>query len=309
MIIPKVWGFEDEVVNAEYCGKRMMVWEQYRSSIHKHDKKDETLMVHTGLLWFETGSDPASMTGTWLRDNERIRLLPGTWHRFSALRDTLIMEFSTHHDDADSIRDEKSGKIDAKEFRALLADFYRHENQENILTVEQAGVIAGNFRAAGRKLGMVNGCFDLMHLGHVELLRQAKARCEILFAAVNSDNSVRSLKGKGRPFVDEIGRWAMVEANKFVDYVVQAQNSTCLDVVDAVHPDIYVTTTEHGMKGPEAVEVIKYGGAVEVIEMIKGYNTTNIAAKVTGTNLAMGAQPKEKGPPAKVWTGTELREV
>lgn len=280
MITAKAWGFEDEIVNVEYCGKRMFVNEQHRCSIHKHAVKDEVLMVAGGLLWFETGSTPEKMNGVWMRDNERIRIMPGTWHRFTAVRDTIIMEFSTHHEDSDSIRHVTGGKVGEDEFRGLLVNFFKHENQDRIITPDRAGIIASGLHEDGRRIGMVNGCFDLMHLGHVELLRQARFRCEVLFAAVNSDSAVRSLKGNTRPFVDEVGRTGMVEACRFVDYVVIANEKTCLDVVNAIKPNVYITTTEYNDSGPEGQEVIKLGGTVEVIDKIKGYNTTAISQAV-----------------------------
>jgi rfaE bifunctional protein nucleotidyltransferase chain/domain len=280
MITPKNWGFEDEIVNREYCGKRMIVYEKHRCSIHKHVKKDEVLMTASGLLWFEYGSTPEKMTGVWLRENERIHVAPETWHRFTALRDTVIMEFSTHHEDSDSIRHVTGGKLSEDEFRSLVLSFYRHENREIVLGIEQAKLVAESLRNDGRLIGLCNGCFDLMHLGHVELLSQAKNRCEVLFVAVNSDESVKALKGQARPFVNETGRTGLVASNRFVDYVVQASAPTCVNIVQAVRPHVYVTTSEHGNSGPEAKEVLKLGGTVEVIDVIKGFNTTALAATI-----------------------------
>lgn len=281
MITHKNWGYEDLIVNESYCGKRMVIHEQHRCSIHSHKTKDEVLMIASGLLWFETGEGPENMTGIWMKDNERIRIKPGTWHRFTAVRDTTIMEFSTHHEDSDTERWINGGKVGDPEFRSLLMNFFKYENQDRIVTADRAGVLASSFRCQDRKIGLVNGCFDLLHLGHIELLRQARSRCEILFVAVNTDSSVKRLKGKNRPFVDEIGRMGTIESIRFVDYVVEAHELTCVDVVNAIKPDVYITTSEYGTDGPESKEVIKYGGAVEVIDMIKGYKTTDIASNVT----------------------------
>lgn len=280
MITPKAWGFEEEIVNLEYCGKRMHLKEQYHCSIHHHAKKDETLYVAGGLVWFESGDDPTNLTGVWMQDGDRIRIRPGTWHRFTGMRDSMMFEFSTHHEDKDSIRHSPSGKRSDGEFRALMADFYRHDSGDRILTPGQAEVIAKSLHADGRLVGMANGCFDLFHLGHNDLLRQAKFRCEVLFVAVNSDAAVTKLKGPKRPFVDEAGRAGMVAANRYVDYVVISDGTTCLDVVDAIKPNVYVTTTEYGDLGPEAREVQKAGGKVEVVPMLAGYNTTRIASNV-----------------------------
>src|SRR6185369_12617502 len=146
---------------------------------------------------------------------------PGLWHRFTGMRDSVIFECSTHHEDSDSIRHISGGKLSDDEFRSLLTSFFNFENQDRILSPERSGIIAAAHRAEGKKIGMVNGCFDLFHMGHVELLRQARFRCEVLFVAVNNDASVKALKGSSRPHVDEVGRMGVVESCRFVDYVVE----------------------------------------------------------------------------------------
>lgn len=291
MITPKAWGYEEEIVNLDYCGKRMFVKDGHRSSIHKHEKKDEVLYVASGLIWFETASSvtviggskaPGAMTGIWLAEQDRVRVQPETWHRFSAVNgDATIMEFSTHHEDSDSIRDIPGGRIPDDEYHELLSGYVRHASADPIIDLSQAGAIAEDVRARGGIVGMCNGCFDLMHMGHVELLRQAKQRCSTLFVAVNSDHSVMSLKGPKRPFVPQEARAMMVALNKFVDYVVVSEETTCLGVVATVKPQVYVTTEEYGDRGPEAREVLRTGGKVEVVPLLPGYNTTKVADLVS----------------------------
>ena len=280
MISSKTWGFEDEIVNLEYCGKRMFLREQYRCSVHHHVKKDEVLLVASGLAYFEVGDEPDKLSGSYLQDNDRIHIKTGQWHRFTGLRDTLIMEFSTHHDDEDCIRATKSSKLGADEYASLLAGFYERYGYENILTIPKAKVISQSLREKGRLIGFCNGCFDLLHLGHVELLRKAKMHCEVLFVAVNSDKAVKILKGENRPFVAESHRLGMVASCRFVDYVVLVDALTCVDAVQAVTPDVYVTTTEHKKVGPEAVEVAKMGGSIQTVEMLKGSNTSYLASSI-----------------------------
>lgn len=281
MLIPKVWGFEDIVVNTTYCGKRMFVKEQHRSSIHVHATKDEVMLVgQDGLVYFEHGPSYDKLSGMWMQENDRIHVMPGTWHRFTAMRDSQIFEFSTSHSDSDCTRHLMGGKVGDDEFRLLLSTFVKSLGTSKILEPGEAGAIATSLREDGRLIGMCNGCFDLMHLGHVELLMQAKNRCEVLFVAVNSDMAIKKLKGPNRPYVDEVGRMGMVASCRHVDYVVRAANSTCLDVVDAIRPDVYITSTECSLKSPEAREVVQQGGIVEVVDMLPGYNTTRISKNV-----------------------------
>jgi rfaE bifunctional protein nucleotidyltransferase chain/domain len=282
MIIPKNWGFEDVAVNTgAYCGKRMLVKEQRRSSIHKHEKKDETLMVGgEGLVWFEMGPEPAKMSGFWMQENDRARVEPGTWHRFTAMRDALLYEFSTHHEDSDVVREVPSGEVPDEEFKVLLGAFVKFSSRARVLEIPEAEAVATALRAAGKVVGFCNGCFDLMHLGHAELLLQAKLRCDVLFVAVNTDESVQKLKGASRPYVDEVGRMGMVASNRYVDYVVRNEKMTCVDAVKAVRPHVYVKTSEHGAEGPEAKEVVAMGGTIDVVDVLPGYKTTRIATKV-----------------------------
>lgn len=280
---PKSWGHEDWIVNTpDYCGKTLFVKQQHRSSIHSHKIKDETLCVREGLVWFETGSEPTSLTGVWMRYNDRIRITPGIWHRFTAMQDSEIVEVSTHHEESDSIRHITGGRMSDDEYHSLYMGFIQYESRDIVLPPAVASAVSGQLREEGRRIGLCNGCFDLMHLGHQELLRQAKMRCEVLFVAVNSDASIKQLKTEARPFVDERGRVGMVAASRFVDYVVVSTKATCVDIVKQINPDVYITTAEYGNTGPEAKEVIASGAIVEVVPLIEGYNTTRIARKIQG---------------------------
>jgi rfaE bifunctional protein nucleotidyltransferase chain/domain len=158
----------------------------------------------------------------------------------------------------------------------------RGASERSVVSLEAARAISDDVKARGGVVGMCNGCFDLMHMGHVGLLREAKARCSTLFVVVNSDASVRAMKGAARPFVPQEARAMMVSLNKFVDYVVISEETTCLKAADAIRPQVYVTTTECSDKSPEAREVLHSGGQVIVIGMLPGYNTTKIATEIAG---------------------------
>lgn len=275
MIFTKPWGFEDKICGH---GRRLVMNEQFCTSVHRHEV-DEILSLDSGFVALLHG-DKVSPSHIFAEDNARLFVPANTWHRIVALKDSVLTDFS-NREDGDVERDRNGGRVSDEEFRALLANYLRGQGADRMMTAEMAGIIAGSVRDTGRKIGFCNGCFDLMHLGHVELLRQARMRCDCLFVGVNTDMSVRRIKGENRPFVDEMGRFAMVEACRFVDYVVEAPDETCVELVRNIKPDVYVTTTEYGKDGPEAKQVVAQGGSVEVVPMLNGYNTTKLAMSVS----------------------------
>jgi len=242
MFVPKNWGYEDWLINDVYCSKRLVVYEQYRCSIHMHKTKDEIITIGGGLVWMESGEAPDKMVGIWMRDNESIRLVPGTWHRFAGIRNTVMWEASTHHDDADTVRDVRGGKVGEDEFRALLATFFAFENQDRTLPLDNAGVIADSYHKQGKSVGLYligNDSLDKQIL----FLQQARLHCETLF--VGAPKSMASL-------ID------ILESCRYVDYVVMVEK-TGDEVIKRLKPDIYVTVNPASI---EAVEAGKQGAAI-----------------------------------------------
>jgi quercetin dioxygenase-like cupin family protein len=107
----KVWGSEEWIANTDqYCGKILNLNKGYRCSIHYHKIKDETFYISEGKVLMEVGNELKIM-----KAGESQRIIPGTKHRFTGLEDSVIVEFSTHHEEGDSYRDTESGKVDLKE--------------------------------------------------------------------------------------------------------------------------------------------------------------------------------------------------
>ncbi len=107
-IINKVWGHEEIIVNSsKYCGKKLVLKKGFRCSIHYHKEKDETFYVNKGKVLMEINNEKRIML-----PGDSLRILPNTKHRFTGLEDSEIIEFSTHHEDSDSYREELSGKVD-----------------------------------------------------------------------------------------------------------------------------------------------------------------------------------------------------
>lgn len=115
---PKVWGEEHWIVNASYCGKKLVLRQGYRCSVHHHRLKDEVFYVLSGCVLLEVNGAPRV-----LRPGMKVHLRPGDTHRFTGLEESEIIEFSTHHVEEDSYRDEPSGRVPAAEFAALRAKY------------------------------------------------------------------------------------------------------------------------------------------------------------------------------------------
>jgi rfaE bifunctional protein nucleotidyltransferase chain/domain len=132
-------------------------------------------------------------------------------------------------------------------------------------------------RASGKKICFTNGCFDIIHSGHVTYLMKAKRLADILVLGLNSDDSVRRLKGETRPINDQKDRAIVLSALKPVDYVVIFEQDTPYELVDLIKPDIIV---KGGDYTPEAIVgadiVTNNGGEVVVIPLVEGKSTTNI---------------------------------
>lgn len=113
--VPKAWGSEHWIVNSpQYCGKILHLSAGHRCSLHMHPVKDETFYVTSGIVELELGPSPdkARSNPISLGVGQSMRIVPGMWHRFSSRTGAIIAEFSTHHDDADVVRDEPSGRMD-----------------------------------------------------------------------------------------------------------------------------------------------------------------------------------------------------
>lgn len=117
-IYPKVWGEEHWIVNRDYCGKRLVLNKGFRCSIHHHKIKDEMFFVLSGKVLIEMDGQCRV-----LNPGDRQLIEPGVKHRFTGLENSEIMEFSTHHMEEDSYRDEPSGAVPENEFNRLLTEF------------------------------------------------------------------------------------------------------------------------------------------------------------------------------------------
>ena len=166
-----------------------------------------------------------------------------------------------------------------------LAHALHHQDlldaEAKVLTLPQALARANAWRGAKLKIGFTNGCFDLLHPGHVSLLGQARAACDRLIVGLNSDASVARLKGNGRPVQNEAARAAVLASLAAVDMVVVFAEDTPLALIEALRPDLLVKGadyTKDKVVGAELVE--QWGGRVMLANLEPGHSTTATIAKL-----------------------------
>lgn len=139
-------------------------------------------------------------------------------------------------------------------------------------------------RRAGRRIVFTNGCFDVLHAGHVDLLRQARAFGDLLVVGLNDDGSVRRLKGAGRPVNPLPARAAVLGGLASVDYVVAFPEDTPAEIIERVRPDVLVKGEDWRDKGVVGREFVEgYGGRVELVRLAEGFSTTETLRKLRGS--------------------------
>ena len=132
------------------------------------------------------------------------------------------------------------------------------------------------------KIVVTNGCFDILHIGHIRSLQKAKSLGDILLVGLNSDSSVKKLKGNNRPINNEKDRAEILAALSCIDFVSIFNEDTAEKFLEIVKPNIYVKGGEYSVDIlPEAKVVKKYGGEIVLVPMIPGLSTTKIIEKLT----------------------------
>jgi rfaE bifunctional protein nucleotidyltransferase chain/domain len=139
----------------------------------------------------------------------------------------------------------------------------------------------GGAREAGRSIAFANGCFDLLHVGHVRYLAAAAEEADELIVAINDDESVRRLKGSGRPILAAADRAELLAALRFVDYVVIFPEATVGPLLEAIRPDVHCKGTDYTLDSvPEREVVRRYGGRIAIVGDPKDHSTRDLLARI-----------------------------
>jgi len=150
-----------------------------------------------------------------------------------------------------------------------------------VLSLDEAAAAAAGARGAGRRVVLANGCFDLLHVGHVRYLEAARALGDVLIVGVNSDRAVRRLKGPGRPLQPEAERAEMLAALRAVDHVVVFDDETADRLVERIRPAFHAKGTDYTAGSvPERETVAAVGGQVAIAGDPKSHSTRDLIAAV-----------------------------
>jgi rfaE bifunctional protein nucleotidyltransferase chain/domain len=150
-----------------------------------------------------------------------------------------------------------------------------------VLDLEGARAVADKARAAGRRVVLANGCFDLLHVGHVRYLEDARALGDLLIVGVNGDDAVRRLKGSGRPLMPAVERAEMLAALRAVDHVVVFEDDTADRLVALLRPAVHAKGTDYTAESvPERASVLAAGGRVAIAGDAKQHSTRDVIAEI-----------------------------
>ena len=172
-------------------------------------------------------------------------------------------------------REELSGALHMNEIAAT---------DGKILEIPAALERVAGWRRAGLRVGFTNGCFDLIHPGHVRLLAQARAACDRLVVGLNTDASVRRLKGETRPVQNETARATVMASMASVELVVLFDQDTPYDLIGELHPDVLVKGADYTIEQVVGAELVQgWGGQVVLVDIEAGHSTTGTIRRMTGT--------------------------
>ncbi|MBY0359465.1 MAG: D-glycero-beta-D-manno-heptose 1-phosphate adenylyltransferase [Candidatus Obscuribacterales bacterium] len=146
---------------------------------------------------------------------------------------------------------------------------------------EQLEELSRKLKEQGKKIVSTNGCFDILHVGHVRILQEARALGDILVVGLNSDDSVKRLKGPTRPINKDIDRAEVLAALGCVDYVTLFAEDTPVEFLKLLKPDIHVKGADYSPEQlPETAVVESYGGRMQILKLVPGHSTTGLVSKI-----------------------------
>ena len=159
--------------------------------------------------------------------------------------------------------------------------FFKLGKKGKLKSLSELSVLAELFRRKGQTVVLANGCFDLLHLGHLRYLEASRRLGDVLIVAVNNNASSRHIKGSGRPLMDEKERAALISGFACVDYVTLFREATVEKIIRAIKPDIHTKGTDYTVKTvPEGKIIREFGGRVAIVGGRKSRSTTGLLQRI-----------------------------
>jgi rfaE bifunctional protein nucleotidyltransferase chain/domain len=155
------------------------------------------------------------------------------------------------------------------------------EIDSKIIDIQKALLLISELKNNNKKIVFTNGCFDILHKGHIEFLSKASSLGDYLIVGLNSDSSVKKLKGPNRPINDQTSRSIVLASIFFIDNVIIFDEDNPYNIIKSIHPDILVKGKDYKDEEIIGYDIVKeYGGDIKTIELINGYSTSNIIDRI-----------------------------
>jgi len=152
---------------------------------------------------------------------------------------------------------------------------------KKVKALQEISTLVSEFKEAGKTVVFANGCFDLLHVGHIRYLEAARALGDILVLGLNGDKSVRQLKGPGRPLMNQEERAEILAALECVDYLVVFDEPTAKQVLETLKPDVHAKGTDYTRESvPERETVLSYGGSIAIVGDPKDHSTKDFLRQI-----------------------------
>jgi rfaE bifunctional protein nucleotidyltransferase chain/domain len=154
---------------------------------------------------------------------------------------------------------------------------------KKIVQIKELEQLAADLRKEGKKIVTCNGCFDIIHVGHIKFLTEAKKQGDVLIIGLNSDKSVKANKGPKRPINNQNDRAEVLSALEIVDYVTIFDEEDPRGLLSIIKPDVHCNGEEYGEDCIEADVIKKNGGRIHLIKLVKGISTTKLIEQASRT--------------------------
>jgi D-glycero-beta-D-manno-heptose 1-phosphate adenylyltransferase len=155
-----------------------------------------------------------------------------------------------------------------------------------ILTKDQLLLQVKKWHDQQVRVVLTNGCFDILHVGHLKTFQEAKSQGDLLIVGLNSDQSIKSLKGETRPIIPQSDRLELIAALKPVDFVTIFDEPTAINLIELIKPQVYIKGGDYSLDSlPEKEVLIRYQVEVKFIPLVKGISTTELIKRIRTANI------------------------